>query len=343
MFTNSALKFSRKVIGLLFKFKTKNTLRIKKYNQISILFNQQHDRVIRDYYLYCLELIIQKITYLDCCCNIILGNYSYRFNNPYPTIRIDFQIEHTLVKPGGRSSEKAKTGVVPISGMITTNYLVRIENYNYLKNLDIVIDYSRPNFINIHKSGEYETFAKKLFLIAPLLYDVKKGLAKTQRHLEVITLFGNPNEPRRKSFLNNLELNGINYKNINNHFSDIDLLYRNTKILINIRQTDHHDTLEELRVLPALRCGTIVISEIAPLKEATGYSRFILWSNLEDLPNLVKEVLKNYDSYHQKIFSGETFTRRMKRLELRNEIIATRIGNRIKEIALSPPLKAQNV
>jgi len=340
MFRNIALKISQKVIGCFFKFKKNNTLRIKKYNQICILFNQEHDKVIRDYYLYCFDLIVQKIATLDCRCNIILGNYSYQFINPYPTIKIGFQVEHTLVKPGGRTSEseEARTGVVPIVGTVASTYLVRIDNYNNLKDVDIIIDYSRPNIINIQKSGRYATLTKKLFHIAPLLYDVDKGLVPNQRNLEVITLFGNPDEPRRRHFLNALASHGIECTNINNRFHDVDLLYRRTKILINIRQTDHHDTLEELRILPALRCGTIVISEIAPLKESIGYSRFILWSNLEDLPKLVKDVLKNYDSYHQTIFSGESFTRRMKRLELRNEINATRIGKRINQIALSPQL-----
>lgn len=329
-------KFTQILLGIFSRSKRKKTnLTIKTIGGVNILFNRQHDKVIRDYYLYCVNLISRQLEHSDCRCNIIFGNYSFQFNNSYPTINIDFQIEHTLVKPGGRSSEDAKAGVVPIAGLNKINYLVRIANFAYLNSLDVVIEYSRPNFINIEKCGEYKAFTQKLFILAPLLYDTHIGLANSKRDLEVITLFGNPDEPRRKAFLNSLELSGIKFRNINNYFDDIDLLYRKIKILINIRQTDHHDTLEELRILPALRCGGIVISENAPLKEATGYSQFVLWSSLEDMPDLIKDVLNNYDVYHQRIFGGEAFTRRMRRLELRNEIIATRIANRIKLTAIS--------
>jgi hypothetical protein len=338
-----AVKLFHKIFKFLFNSKTKSTLVVEKYNEICILFNPNYDVVIRDYYLYCLKLIINEIAGLNCRCNIILGKYTYQFNNAYPTITIDFQIEHTLVKPGGRGSEEAKSGVVPIPGSIEQSYLVRIGNYNYLNELDIIIDYSQPNIINVHKSGKYETFVKKLFHIAPLLYDVNKGLGPNPRDLEVITLFGNPDEPRRRLFLNNLVTHGIECININNIFHEVDHLYRRTKILINIRQTNHHDTLEELRILPALRCGTIVISENAPLKEATGYSRFILWGNLEELPYLVKDVLNNYDAYHRKIFAGKSFIRRMKYLEYRNVMTAKKIGRRIKSISLASPSNTQNV
>jgi hypothetical protein len=328
-------KFTQILCGIFLKSKKKANLSINKINGINILFNQQHDKVIRDYYLYCVNLISRQIDHIDCRCNIIFGKYSFQFSNSYPTINIDFQIEHTLVKPGGRSSDEAKAGVVPVAGLNETNYLVRIANFAYLNNLDVVIEYSRPNFINIEKCGEYKAFTEKLFILAPLLYDTEIGLASTKRNFEVITLFGNPNEPRRRSFLNYLESSGVKFRNINNYFNEIDHLYRNIKILINIRQTDHHDTLEELRILPALRCGTIVICEDAPLRDATGYSQFILWSSLEDMPDLIKDVLNNYDAYHQRIFGGETFTRRMKRLEFRNKIIANRIAARVKLIALS--------
>jgi hypothetical protein len=319
-----------KIIGSLLHT-DKKYLTIKKYNAISVLFNQQYDFTVRDYYIYCLELLTTINDSPECRCNVILGNYSYKFDNPYPTIKIDLQIEHTLVKPGGRGSEGAIAGSVPIFGSEESSYLVRIANLNYLNKLDVIIDYSRPNIINVRESGRHEAFINKLFHLSPLLYDVKKGLASNIRDLEVITLFGNPDEPRRRNFLNTLTSQGIKCKNINNVFQDVDMLYRRTKILINIRQTDYHDTLEELRILPALRCGVIVISEIAPLKEAIGYSNFILWDNIENLPKLVNNVIRNYDWYRQKIFSGTRFMGRMKRMELRNKIIAAQIGNHIKE------------
>jgi hypothetical protein len=308
---------------------------IIKFNDISIAYNPTHGKITRYYYLYCVELIKQAIYNAEVCCNVVFGNYSFQFDNNYPIVKIDIQIEHTLVKPEGRISENAVSGIVPISAKEKACYLVRIANFEYLDDLDIVIDYSNVNVVNIKKCGCYQSFSEKLFHLSPLVYDFNIDLFCKNRDLEVITLFGNPDDPRRSHFLNTLEYKGIDCKNINNHYEDVDLLYLRTKILINIRQTDFHDTLEEMRVLPALLCGVIVISESAPLVKYTYYSRFILWAKIEDLPDLAADVIKNYKQYHAKIFGGGRFFRRVNRLKKKNEIIASKIVNRIKTAAMS--------
>jgi hypothetical protein len=109
-----------------------------------------------------------------------------------------------------------------------------------------------------------------------------------------------------------------------NVFSGIEDVYRQTKILINIHQTDHHDTLEKLRVLPALRCGVIVISEKSPLVEQTGYSKYIIWGELSELPDIILDVQNNYEEWHQKIFQNSGFRNRMNRISKRNELVASK-------------------
>jgi hypothetical protein len=144
-------------------------------------------------------------------------------------------------------------------------------------------------------------------------------------------MFGNPEESRRRKFLNALELSGVTSQNINNVFDGLEDLYRDTKILINIRQTDHHDTLEELRILPALRCGVIVISERAPLIELTGYSKYIVWGELHELPAIVLDVQNNYEQWQRRIFNNSGFTRRMERISRRNELVAFKAAQLINE------------
>ena len=98
----------------------------------------------------------------------------------------------------------------------------------------------------------------------------------------------------------------VDHKNINNCFSNEDLkkLYLDTKILINIHQTEHHDTFEELRVLPALLSGVIVISESSPLNNLIPYNDFIIWSSYDNIIETVKKIINNYDDYHNKIFKS---------------------------------------
>ena len=74
------------------------------------------------------------------------------------------------------------------------------------------------------------------------------------------------------------------------------------KILINVHQTDHHHTFEELRVLPALLNGVIIISEDVPLKDKIPYNEFIIWSDYDKIVDKVKEVYENYEFYYNKIF-----------------------------------------
>ena len=79
-------------------------------------------------------------------------------------------------------------------------------------------------------------------------------------------------------------------------------LYQKNKILINVHQTDHHHTFEELRVLPALLNGVIIISEDVPLKDKIPYNEFIIWSDYDKIVDKVKEVYENYEFYYNKIF-----------------------------------------
>ena len=78
--------------------------------------------------------------------------------------------------------------------------------------------------------------------------------------------------------LNQIKQKGITYINVNNCFEKdkLQTLYKNTKILINIHQTDHHHTFEELRVLPALQCGVLVICEHSPLSNLIPGNDYII-------------------------------------------------------------------
>lgn len=297
------------------------------------IVDHAYDQVIRDYYLYIERLFSDALLIIEVPCVILFDCKGFSWLRFFlPLKKISLQIEHTLVKPGARDSEESISGHIHVAGKLG-NYLIRLANFSSLSNADIVIEYSHINQFNVSRCDQLSAYFSKSFCISPALYPLVADSFSLsgKRDFNTITMFGNPDEPRRKKFLDELALSGVQSKNINNFFNAVNGLYRNTRILINIRQTDHHDTLEELRVLPALRCGTIVISERAPLIELTGYSKYIVWGELHELPAIVLDVQNNYEQWQQRIFKNSGFIRRMERITRRNELVSFRAAQLIND------------
>jgi hypothetical protein len=263
---------------------------------------------VNSYIQYIIELLKFIIIENNLQINIIIGNGFYIFNNDIDNkiLRININWEHTLIKKNGR-------GIMPncLEGKVLTNtgepYLVRIDRYEELNNSNIIIDYSIPNMYNIYSCNNYNNFYKKILYISPVLFDYdSQNYEYKERKINVLTTFINTNEPRRRTLFDNIKIANVDHKNINNCFSNEDLkkLYLNTKIIINIHQTSEHDTFEELRVLPALLSGVIVISESSPLNNLIPYNDFIIWSSYDNIIETVKKVINNYDDYHNKIFKS---------------------------------------
>jgi len=235
--------------------------------------------------------------------NISLSN-NYNFNNSNKTLHININYEHTLVKNGGRSvPHDTPFGEVHYNN--NEKYLVRIDNYDNLNKSDIIIDYSNPNIHNVKTCSRYDSFTKKHIYISSSVYE--PYFIKENRNIITLTTFINTNEERRRTLLDKIVNEKLEHININNCFEKDSLqnILKNTKIIINIHQTLHHHTFEELRVLPALECGVIVISEKSPLTELIPYKDLIIWENYEDIIEKTKEVINNYDFFHKKIFSSE--------------------------------------
>lgn len=318
----TALKLLKKISSML-RGSRLSRLRV---NKTEFIYHPAHDEIIRDYYVYVLHLLGRAAKCSQLNADLLLGDYEVHPRGKRPFFRVDFQVEHTLVKPGGRGAENAPVGVVPILGDTGVSYKVRVQDLDRLKRADVVIEYSRPNLVNLQSSGLYPSLAAKLHYIAPLIYPLGESVPDiAERNLEVITLFGNPEEPRRRAFLDLLKRWNPLCQNIRGRFDDIRSIYLQTRILVNIRQTDHHDTLEELRVLPALLSGVVVISEDVPLRNDVPYHEFILWSSLADLPALVQKVHENYVEYHAQIFSGNRLQHCLTAMDAANQDTATRL------------------
>lgn len=273
---------------------------VETINNSFLAYNPNDHKMIDGFYKHCVNLIKKYLAKKNLCLNVILGNYSPTFPNTNKIVRIEIQCEHTLVKFGGRTVQEVIYGTVKHED---GTYLIRIDNFNHFNNLDCVIEYSLANIHNISTNDRFNDYLKKVTYVSSAYYDI--NFDKTEK-TDIITMFVDNSNSRRSKILNELyELNVPN-KKIENCFDSVELnnIYKKTKIMVNVHQTEHHHTFEELRVLPALMTGVLVISEKVPLTEVIPYSNFIIWSDYKDIAKTTLDVMNNYEDFYNKIFTN---------------------------------------
>ena len=301
----------------------------------NILYSSTFLHFVEVYYRYCID-VFKTALQNDYNFNLIFrfsqaqdesnnskkfGDYLNKLDSNKKTIRVDINHEHTLVKGDQLVyPHNAPNGKISYINNSSKKYKVSLYSYDELKKSDIIIEYSNANIENLKGSNLYSEFSKKLMYIAPAFYDLY--VSKDTRNIDCLTTFINQEVARRKKLIENIKAENINLTNVNNAFSKEDLqnLYKNTKILVNIHQTDGNHTFEELRVLPALLCGCIVVAEDSPLKELIPYTNCVIWSPYKDIVQKVKEVSDNYDKYFNDIFGNEDNLNILKGLHNQNII-----------------------
>ncbi len=143
-----------------------------------------------------------------------------------------------------------------------------------LSRYDIVVEYSNTNIMNFAQSEIYlQSFIDKMVYVPHTEYDYAPF--HPTRDLTRFTTYNHPTRSRRKAILSTLwDQHGIltvNYKGIHSR-EDMMALYDSKAILINIHQTPHQHTMEELRLLPALLRGLVIVSEENPLIKHVPYA-----------------------------------------------------------------------
>mmetsp|Transcript_35883 Transcript_35883/g.36103 ORF Transcript_35883/g.36103 Transcript_35883/m.36103 type:complete len:215 (-) Transcript_35883:36-680(-) len=171
-----------------------------------------------------------------------------------------------------------------------------------------------PNIANMRRNGLFDqTPLNKIVYVPPINqpYDARPSTPDHPRDLDVVVTFycGKSMPSRRADLVGDLEKAGVKVNFITNldpaGLQMRDVMDR-TKILINVHQNDEHWTLEELRVLPAILRGVVVISETVPLDWTIPYRDKIIFTAYENLVHTVLEVQANYDEHFARIHTEET-------------------------------------
>lgn len=253
---------------------------------------------------------------------LLLHDAAVPTSGPSMHWRIRFQPEHTLVKPGGSGAESALPSRTPIANT-QAYYWFRLLHQERLQAADLILDYCDSNLRHWQESGQLPELLSRARVFAPLVLPISDAV--TTRPHALVTLFSNPNVGRRASFLARAKAQGLSIRNATRAYSRARLchLFDQTQVLINLRQTDHHDTLEALRVLPALARGVLVVSETVPLRESLPYHDCVIWADYEALPEVIADVHARYQHYWQTIFGSGLARTRLQALAEQNRQVLT--------------------
>jgi hypothetical protein len=311
--------------GLLEHYDPRSEFRTRKFGNSRLHILRRPGKIATAYYEYIADLIGHSLSNGsfkgDLWVWISPGN-GFR-SIPEGEKSIVIQLEHTLVLPGGRDSIGATSGRV-ITEDGNTNYLVRFDgSLEFITASDGVIEYSIPNIENVRASSLSWVYRDRVQYIAPLTTGVSLRKIPVTPFV-AITLFSEPLSPRRELIVRELCNKGIEVRNVVGVWDDYEALFDSVTLLINIHQTDHHHTLEELRVLPALLRKVIVVSENVPLVRAVPYNSLIKFAEYQDISTLVETIASNPIHAWEELFgSSSEFERLMLNLSEDNQTAAT--------------------
>lgn len=181
---------------------------------------------------------------------------------------------------------------------------------------DQIIEYSIPNTINVLQSSCRHLYLKKSHVIAPILSPRMINNSWQGRDLEkTFTIMSPPRAgDRRSAIVDELRRMGLPTTNISGLIGGVSARMSSIGILVNLHQTEEHHTLEELRILPALLQGVLVVSEPAPLVEEVPYSKFVIFASPDEMPKVISRVKENYEKIWTETFATGEFTKIVDRL-----------------------------
>ena len=187
-------------------------------------------------------------------------------------------------------------------------YRCRIHLRDTLIDMDWIIHYNAPNLHNIRQCPTESVFHSKLLYVSALLYPYVPRSPSSSPPLkyDILTTFVDLSKsPRRDMILRRLS-SSYRCFNVNTAYSKEELYpwLTQSKILVNIHASNRFSTVEELRILPALLAGTLVISETCAYETMIPYHRHVMWCSLDQMVDVVRHTLSTYDKSYRQLFDG---------------------------------------
>ena len=232
---------------------------------------------LNEYYEYILLLLKDFLSK-----NNILYSFNFGCYGINCDINLDFQYEHTIIKHEDK-------------------LYCKIHRHEDLIKLSNVFEYCNANIHHVGQYSKYNDYSNIVKYIPPILFDISNDGIRNKDTIVVHT-----SSKRREEIIKEIKCDyfhnvcGSDVYNKNN----IKNVLNGYKVLLNIHQVDNHLTLEELRVLPSLLTGILIISEDVPYKESIPFSKHIIWSDRDNIKETLDKVLQNYEEYREKYLHG---------------------------------------
>lgn len=254
-------------------------------------------------------------------------------------LRVGFQYEHAVVRPGGGDSAGAPPSRTPLPDGRGV-YVARVLQRDMLERCALVVDYSHINRAHLQAAGGFDHFLQRCIVLAPLLY--APDFRQRPRRHALLTLCSDATRGRRGQFLREARAAGLALRNVRRCFEPAALraLLLDTRILVNLRQSEDHHTLEELRILPALLCGVVVVCEDAPLRHTLPYAPYIVWATRDQLVATVAAVAADYAQWWQRIFTDPQLPQVLTQMEETHRSTLAHALDRLARICNELPVPA---
>jgi len=201
-------------------------------------------------------------------------------------------------------------------------YYVNIEPLTYglnvknLHNLDKnthILDYSEENCL-LHNNFNHFS---KINLLFPYFKNI--DIDKKDKTIDVTAI---SNNKYRDSIINEIK-KSIECKTLLNCFNNVrDEIFKKSKIYINIHGMPSKTIMESIRINNLIMNKVIIISQPTINNELLYFKDYIIICNdNNEIISKVKEILKNYDYFYDKIYGNFCYNKYVKYIEKNIEYI----------------------
>lgn len=243
-------------------------------------------------------------------------------------IKIFNMVEGTfvIVKP-----DDIDDGLYPKSG-IDAKYKFYLRYAYKMEQYDIIVGYNEIDVYHFEscKLRESHPFRRifEKFVYVPYIpqgiyHRSKLNITKENRDIDVLTLFTTSSlredrdeRPRRK-ILNKMRENNFVLVNLSDvkDPGEMAKYFARSKIIVHVTQLIYSKNHAEISLLPALAHGVLVVSEKCAIYDSFAYSKFIIWTDVEVIIDMIKIVLSNYEIYFNRIQKGMELSKTLDEIE----------------------------